>query len=88
MAMKINCTNKSEKILSFPGITPSYLFSDIELIEPLYDLLVKGTFIDFKIKANCFNNLYLLIDDNIIREFDKKCNGILLMNLFIYLEKN
>ena len=88
LAMKINSTNKTEKILSFPGITPSYLFSDIELIEPLYDLLIKGSFIDFKIKADCFNNLYLLVDDNIIREFDRKYDGTFFAeSVYIFGEK-
>ena len=73
---KINSTKKVEKALSFPGITPSYLFSDIELIEPLYDSLKKGSLINFKIKAECFDTLYLMIGDKYIRELEKGEDGI------------
>ena len=39
LVCKINSTIKSINSLSFAGITPSYLFSEIEYFEPLYNLL-------------------------------------------------
>ena len=84
-ACKINSTNVVESPLYFPNINPSYLFSDIELIEPLYDQLVKGSFYNFKIKTSSFDNLYLKIDDKIIREFIKKKDNIFeAENLYIF----
>ena len=78
IACKINSTKNSKNPLNFPGITPSYLFSNIEYFEPFYDSLIKGTFINFKIKTNSFNNLYLMIGDKYIRKLEKMNNDIFL----------
>ena len=47
-----------------------------KLIEPLNGNLTQGTFVDFKIKSNSFDNIFIIIDDYFEREFEKLDGGI------------
>lgn len=68
----------SNKSVNPPQYFPEthYNFYDIELIEPLNETLTKGTFVDFKIRTNIREKVFLLIGDTFQREFEKQNDGI------------
>ena len=50
--------------------------TNVKLIEPLNSKLTKGTFVDFKIKANVYDNIIIRIGEYFEREFEKLSDGM------------
>ena len=70
-------TNTKEVDYSgFPKVYNLYSSSDMQIIEPLYNPLKKGTNVNFKIKTTTYDNLYVGNDGKNFVKLEKGSNGV------------
>ena len=75
----IICTKTAFNPMGFPTIYGLFSESDMIIVEPLYNPLTRGNFINFNIKTTTFDNLYIVnknSDKNHFRELDNNGNGV------------
>ena len=69
--------NKLEKSKNPTYYPHQYSYGkNVKLIEPLNGNLTKGTFVDFRIKTNVYDNIIIKIGNYFEREFEKLKDGI------------
>ena len=57
---EIDSTRTAYKPLHFPTAYADYRASDMELIKPLYDPLIRGDLVNFELKTTSFDKLYVV----------------------------
>ena len=81
----------SSNPLTYPKLYGSYNQSDIQLIQPLTGVLNNGDFMNFEVKSNSINNLFLCITNNDgsnnFIEMEKQGNLFKEEEILIYGEK-
>ena len=71
----ITCTKNAATPMGFPTTYGVFSNSDMQIIEPLYNPLTRGSLIDVEIKTTTFDNLYI-INEDYYRELDYDGNGV------------
>ena len=61
--------------MGFPTTYGVFSNSDMQIIEPLYNPLTRGSLIDVEIRTTTFDNLYI-INEDYYRELDYDGNGV------------
>jgi len=72
---EIDSTRTAYKPLYFPSAYADYRASDMELMKPLYDPLIRGDLVNFELKTTSFDKLYVVSGD-IEREMENNGKGV------------